>query len=406
MLELHRTAIKKELMVFFVIVAITGFSMGMSDSVISNFFKDAYDVTAVQRGFLELPREAPGVLCFILIALTSAFGDVRLAIFAQLLCAAGSLILGLFTPSFAVMSLFIFIHSMGMHLYMPLQESIGMSIIGRQNIGKRMGQYTAIRTGFLMLASILIFIGFRAGFFSFKTQIKMPFIIGAAGLVVVSGLYVFLHKKYNVHGEVRKRKFQIIIKKEYTLYYALAILVGVHRQIMVVFGPWVLIEILSREADTLAFLGIVSSFFGIFLLQAIGRWVDRFGVKKILLGEGITYILLYLAYGFLSRGFTSGTLARVGIPVFIIFGLYILDRLAMQFGLVRAVYLRSIALDPSDITPTLSTGLSMDHVVSISCAYLGGVVWFEFGPHYVFFAAAIISILNVIAALMMKPAAK
>lgn len=392
----------KELKIFFAIVAIYGFAMGMTDSVISNFFMDAYNVTAVQRGFLEFPRELPGLLCFLIIALTSALGDVRLAIISQLLFAFGALVLGLFTPTFAIMALFVFINSLGMHVFFPLQDSIGMSIIGKNGLGKRMGQYNGIRTAFLMLAGIVVFIGFRTGFFSFKTQIKMPFILGAAASIAVAALFFLLYKKYKVYGEVRKKQFRIIIKKEYKIYYVLAILVGVHRQIMFVFGPWVLIEILRRQADTLAFLGIISSFLGIFMLPAVGRLIDRFGTKRLLLAEGFVFIFVYIIYGILTRGFASGTLAHAGLPLIIIFGFFILDRLAMQLGLVRVAYLRSIAVDPADITPTLSTGLSMDHVVSIICAYLGGLVWFQFGAQYVFYAAAVLSIGNVVAALMIK----
>ncbi len=42
---------------------------------------------------------------------------------------------------------------------------------------------------------------------------------------------------------------------------------------------------------------------------------------------------------------------------------------------MRTVYLRTIAVHSSDITPTLSFGISLDHVVSIICAVLGGMVW-------------------------------
>jgi len=403
--ERRRQMISNELWLFFAIVALTGFAMGMSDSVISNFFKDAYNVSAVQRGFLEIPRESPGILCFLIIAFASSMGDVRLAIISQILSFTGALVLGLFTPSFAVMSLLIFINSLGNHIYFPLQDSIGMSIIGEQDIGKRMGQYSAIRTAFTMLASVLVFIGFKAGFFSFMTQIKWPFLIGAAGFLGVFALYILLNSKYKVSGETRKKKFQIIIKKEYTIYYILAILVGVHRQIMVVFGPWVLIEILNQQADTLALLAIISSFFGAILLTPIGRMIDRVGTKMILLLEGLALVLVYFTYGLLSYAFTAGTLARAGLPVLIVSGLFIFERLTMQLGIVRTVYLKSIATDPADITPTLSTGLSMDHVVAISCAYLGGIVWNDLGPQYVFFIAAALSVLNVAVALMIKPAA-
>ena len=394
--------IKIELWIFFAIVALTGLAMGMSDSVISNFFKDAYDVSAKERGFLEFPRELPGVLCFLIIALAAGIGDVPLAIIAQALAALGILVLGLFTPSFGFMAFFLFVHSLGMHIYIPLQESIGISIIGKQDLGKRMGQYTGIRTAFTMLASIIIFIGFRSGFFSFMTQIKLPFIIAAAGFIGVLALFALLLVKYKVRGEARKKKFQIIIKKEYTLYYILAILVGVHRQIMLVYGPWVLIEIMSRGADTLALLTIIGSFLGIFMLPAIGRWADRFGPKVILFVEGFMFIFVYIAFGYISDAFRTGALAMAGIPVLIVYGLYIFERITFQMGIARTMYLKTIAADPADITPTLSTGLSMDHVVSITCAYLGGIVWFNHGPQYVFYAAAVLSIVNVVAAYKMK----
>ena len=395
--------LKKELLIFFIIVALTGFGMGMSDSVMANFFKDAYHVDAATRGFLEFPRELPGILCFLIVAFTSSFGDVRLAIVAQLLTAAGALVLGLFTPSFAMMVLFLFINSMGMHIYIPLQDSIGMFIIGREDLGKRMGQYNGIRTAFAMMASVIIFFGFRSGVFNLKTPVKMPFIIATGSFLVITALYVLLYSKYRVFGEGRKQKVEIIFKKEYKFYYMLAVLHGVQKQIMFVFAPWVLIEILSREADTIALLTIISSFLGIFFLPAVGRWIDRFGTKKILLVEGCLFVVVYITYGLMSGGFTNGAIALTGIPVFFVCALFICDRLTMQLGMVRTAYLKSIAVNPADITPTLSTGLSMDHVVSILCAYLGGLAWNAYGPQYVFFVAAALSLLNVVVALLIKP---
>ena len=394
--------IKKELLLFFIIVSLTGLAMGLSDSVISNFFKDAYNVTADQRGFLEFPREFPGVLCFLLIALTAGIGDVRLAIISQILAAIGAVILGFFTPAFGVMAVLIFIHSLGQHLYIPLQDGIGLSIIGNEDVGKRMGQYSGLRTAFAMIASVIIFLGFRTGFFSFTTEIKLPFIFGTIGFIGIIILYMVLLKKYKVQGQPRDKKFKIIIRKEYTLYYILAILVGVHRQIMVVYGPWVLIEILSRGADVMALLGIAGSFAGIFLLPAIGRCADRFGPKVILFAEGILFIFVYIAFGFISNAFNTGLLAMAGIPVLITYGLLIFERLTMQMGMARTIYLKSIAIDPADITPTLSTGLSMDHVISIVCAYLGGIIWMNYGPHYVFYIAAGFSIINVVVAFLIK----
>ena len=70
--------------------------------------------------------------------------------------------------------------------------------------------------------------------------------------------------------------------------------------------------------------------------------------------------------------------------------------------IIRVSYLRSIAKSEMDITHTLTTGMSMDHVVSILCAYLGGIVWTHYGPQYVFYAAAALSLTNLVVAILVK----
>ena len=67
--------------------------------------------------------------------------------------------------------------------------------------------------------------------------------------------------------------------------------------------------------------------------------------------------------------------------------------------MVRKLYLRSIAVDQSEISPTLSMGMSIDHAISIVGAFLGGLVWEAWGPQYVFFIAAVLSLGNVIVAM-------
>ena len=73
-----------------------------------------------------------------------------------------------------------------------------------------------------------------------------------------------------------------------------------------------------------------------------------------------------------------------------------------QMGMVRTLYLKSILVKNEDMTPTLSLGLSLDHVVSIICAYLGGLVWIKFGPQYIFFSVAIMSLINLYIAMKVE----
>jgi MFS family permease len=382
------------LKLYFAIIALAALGLGMSSGVISNYFKDAYDVSTIQRGIIEFPRELPGVFTLFVIAFLSGFSDIKIAIFAQSLTVFGLLVLGVMTPPFEIMLIFLFINSMGMHMGMPLRDSIGMGLIDHRNTGKRMGQFKGVYTGFTMLASIIVFIGFKANVFTFKAEVKWIFLMASAFLIAVIFLYVILLKTVD-HPITHEKKIKFVVRKEYKYYYILTIMLGVQKQIMLVYGPWVLITLLKKQADTMALLTIFGAFIGIFFIPALGRWTDKFGVKKILYADAISFIAIYVLYGFLAYGFVSNRLPIVGIPVFLAYFMFVLDKMSNQIGMIRTIYLRSILVKSTDLTPTLSMGLSLDHVVSIICAYLGGLVWEAWGPQYIFFLAASLSFVNL-----------
>ncbi|MBP7402298.1 MAG: hypothetical protein KBA30_06750, partial [Clostridia bacterium] len=77
----------REIVLYFFIVGLTGLAMGLSDSIFSNYFKDVYNTGAMARGFIELPRELPGLLCMAAVSILSGMGlgDMKTAMVAQLL---------------------------------------------------------------------------------------------------------------------------------------------------------------------------------------------------------------------------------------------------------------------------------------------------------------------------------
>ncbi|SCI72589.1 Major Facilitator Superfamily [uncultured Clostridium sp.] len=380
---------------FFIISALIGLGMGLSDSVYSNYFKDVYDVTALQRGLIETPRELPGMLLLVMTSLAGFLGDLRLAIIAQLLCAAGVLVLGLWTPPFGLMLVFLFINSTGMHLYMPLQESIAVSLIKDGKTGSWLGKFTGFRTAFVMVAGLLVFFGFGSGFLSFNNPIVI-FIIAAACSAVAALLFIKMRRNAGEVYEKGRPKFRFVFKKRYAIYYVLAIVNGAHKQIMTVFGPWVLIELMLQQTDTMAILSVIGSGIGVLFIPLLGRLVDQFGVKKVMFGEGLVFIFVYLGYAFVQQAFSPE------VALWCCFAFYVLNRMGMQFAVARTVYLRNIAETPEDIMPTLSTGISLDHLVSIAASALGGWIWYEWGYQYVFFIAAGLSLINMAAALIIK----
>ena len=392
---------KKDLMLFFVAIAAVNLALGFSDGLFSNYFKDVYNVNGFQRGLIEFPRELPGVIVFFLVSAVSFLGDISLAIFAQGIAAFGLLVLGFFTPSFGVMLIFLFTTSLGTHLYMPLRDSIGMALSEPDKIGKRMGQFAGVRFACLMVAGLAVFFLFRFGVFSFLSDTKWTFVVSAAFYLLA--LLLFVRLKRNV-GQVRSKreKVKFVFRKEYKYYYLLAVVFGVQKQVMLVFGPWVLIETLGRQVDTIVLLGIVASTLGMFFMPQLGRWIDRFGVKKLLYADAFSFIGVYLCYGILAQSFNSGALVKVGLPVIVTCALFVVDRLSSQMGIIRTIYLKSIALTEADVTPTLSLAMMMDHVVSIIVGVTGGVAWITFGSQYIFYTVAALSLVNLVVAILVK----
>ena len=390
---------RRELLLFFVMISAAALGNGLSDSVYSNYFKEAYQVTATQRALIEVPREMPGLLLALVIAALSMLGDIKLSLLAQVLACVGLTALGLFTPSFGVMLIFLFINSMGMHLFMPLSDSIGMSLAEPERLGQRVGQYASVKMLFGFVAGITVFFGFRFGWFSFTRPVNLLFLIGA-GAFLVAVLAALLLVRQEASTRPLRVRTKIVFRKQYRWYYLLAMLHGIQKQIAYVFGAWVLVDILLKGADLMSLLMILASFVSIFVMRTIGRLVDRLGIAKMLRLNALCFVGVYLAYGLVVWGIVSRAFPSNGWPVLVISGLYVLDRINMQLHVLKSVYLRQIALSHEEVTNALSTGISLDHVVSILAAQVSGLIWVIWGPHWVFILAAFLSLGNLLAARM------
>jgi MFS family permease len=393
---------RPEILMFIILISAVALGNGLSDAVYSNYFKEVYQVTAFQRGFIEFPRELPGLLCAFVIGLIGFLGDIRMALIAQILAAIGVTLLGLFTPAFGIMLIFLFINSMGMHLFMPLSDSIGMTLSEPDQIGKRMGQFSSVKAIFSLIAALLVFFGFRMGVFSFETKIKWVFLLSTVAFVIAI-IMAFLMVMKLKPKKVAPRRTKLVLRKQYRYYYLLTILKGVQKQIAFVYGTWVIVDLLLKKADTTALLTIIVTFISIFFLSQLGRWMDRFGIKKMMYLDALTFIIIYIIYGFVVWGIVEGVLPDHGWSVWFIYLLYISDRLSMQIGMVNSIYLRSIAVDPEEVTATLSTGISLDHFVSITAALAGGAIWATWGSQWVFFLAAAFSLGNLYVAIKVQP---
>ena len=393
--------LKAAIIIFTVVSAFTGLYSGATDSVLANYFKEAYEVTAQQRGLIEIPREVPGILSLFVIAAFSFLRDIRTAIIAQVFGVIGMVALGLFHPGFGVMLIFLCIFSLGQHMSMPLGDSIGLSLTTRETMGRILGRFKSVNMAFGMIAGLVCFFGFRSGFFHFNTPVTIFLICGACFFACVVLLEI-MHKQFGAESERRTETSKMVFRKEYIRYYVISAIYGSRRQIMYAFSPWVLIELLGFKADVMSMLGVVGAFIGIFFIPFVGKLIDRMGSRKVMLIEAMGFVVIYIVYGLLSKWVNENVVVITGIGLFLIYLLNILDRMTSQFYIVRSIYMKSIAITEEDVTPSLSTGMALDHVLSIIFAVICGGVWDKWGPEYVFVIAAILSIANFIAAYGIK----
>ena len=58
-------------------------------------------------------------------------------------------------------------------------------------------------------------------------------------------------------------------------YYLTLVAYGCQKRIKLVFGPWIIFELMGKGADTVALLGIVTSFIGAFFSKYLGKLLDE-----------------------------------------------------------------------------------------------------------------------------------
>ncbi len=182
------------------------------------------------------------------------------------------------------------------------------------------------------------------------------------------------------------------LHKEYRLYYALVVLYGSRKQIFVTFAPWVLVSIFQQPTQLMGTLFTIGGIIGIIFQPFLGWLIDHYGERFVLTAEAVLLAFVCIGYGF-SRSFLPENLALLLTII-----CFLLDQMLMSVSMARATYMRKIAKSPEHVQTTLTAGVTIDHVFSISVALLGGVIWNAFGYQYVFLFGALIAVLNFIVA--------
>ncbi len=376
---------------FLVVGVLAGFAGGIYNTVFNNFLNDAYQLSSTARGVVEFPRELPGMLIFIVLALLSFLGDVRLSALGMLAAALGALGLGILSPTFALMLVWMMMFSLGTHITMPLTPSIGMALSKPDEYGARLSRYSAYSLSATIVSFAVVWVGFRYLAMTYTTAFLL------VAVFYVAAAFMLTVMKPN---RPEKTKVRLFLHRRYTLYYFLSIVNGARKQIFLTFAPWVLIQVFHLDPPVFAILGVVVAFISIVTRRIVGRAIDVLGERIVLSAEAVFLVVLCMGYAFSEKLFPAS------IALIVIAVCFILDNATSSVDMARSTYVRRIAPDASEVTPTLSAGLSLDHVVSMTIPIAGGLLWAAAGYQAVFMAAAVIGVLNFTLSMFMKSKAQ
>lgn len=368
-------------------VALFGFSQSLVDSTFNNFLNETFRLTDFQRSLLEVPRELPGLLVAFIAAALGFLCNRRRAVFAMLAMMAGVGLLGWAAWTYPVMLAWLFITSVGQHLFLPLNSAIGMELAAEKRAGHRLGQLNSIRNLVTVLGSLFVMLGFKYFRFSFT----LTFTLAALGFGLAA--WALFRMRPN---QPQPASMHLKLYREYRLFYWLNILYGTRKQIFITFAPWVLVTVYGQPTQMIAFLLTLGGVAGIFFQPLLGRWVDTRGERFVLSGEALLLIGVCILYGFAKSWFPQP------IALAVVCACFVADQLLMSVSMARATYLKKIALAPEHISTTLTAATSIDHVFSISMAVAGGVLWKYLGFQAVFVLGAVIAAVNLLSAMKIK----
>jgi predicted MFS family arabinose efflux permease len=368
--------------------AFFGASAGIFQATLNNYLAEVHHLDALARGWLELPRELPGFLLFAIAgALLSLLRETHMAALAMVMTAAGAIGLGYLAPSHALLVVFIVVWSLGDHIIFAVEGPIGLRLAVEGREGRRLGQFGGARNLGVIAGVGAVYLVSRA----LGDRFDIFYLLAAASAAVAGVLYAGLRV-----GHTDPPSRRLVFKRKYSLFYAISALFGVRKQIFLAFGAWVLIELHGVSVGTIALLYFIAATLGVILRPLLGEVIDWFGERKVLAVDELLLLAICLTYAFATDLFTPPW-ARYAL-----YGAYILDIVLFGLRVARTTYLKKIVDVQSEITPSISLGITIDHAVAMTLPVISGWIWESFGFRWVFLLAGAIAVVGFLVCLRIK----
>lgn len=376
---------------FFFSILLWGIGIGSFAAALNNYLSDIYHMNSMERGWLEFFRELPGLALVLLLALLHKISDWKVIRIGTMISMAGAALLLIPANQIAVTA-FIMIWSMGEHLVMPIRSAVAMQVAKPGCAGQSLGFLTSVMNFGHVAGSLLV-----AGIFFFGTRYferSEAFLFNVLwGVIIVLMLASTISTFTKDAPNAPSKRPRLYFNRKFNKFYALELFYGARKQIFITFAPFVLIKEYGFSTASMATLLGICALINVFAAPAIGKLTDKWGYRNTMIWDTVVLTFVCLLYGF------AGDLFPVRIAFWVVAVNYVLDAILSTTSLATNIYVRSLAENQDELTSTLSTGISINHLIAILSAPVGGWIWVRFGIGYLFTFAAVMAIFNTLFAM-------
>jgi predicted MFS family arabinose efflux permease len=340
-------------------------------------------MTSFDKGVSEFFRELPGLLLVFILAVMYMFSAEKIYRFGSLIMLAGMTMQAVVPPTRVMVILAIFIYSLGDHIQLGMRNTLSLQYAKEGHGGAALGLQNSVHqigmlAGYLAIALLFLFVKGSTGVY------KSVFAVSAA--IIALGFFSTLRMHGSSETDETKRRFYF--RKKYGKYYMLEVFYGARKQIFFTFGPYVLVLFYGADAMVISILFAVSSVCTFFAAPLVGRIIDRFGYKIVMITDTLVLVIVCFFYGFAHHIFS------MNVAFIVCCVNYILDSIISLASMASNVYVQDLADSADEVRATISTGVSVNHLITILIALFGGWIWQALGIETLFVLSAVLGLCN------------
>lgn len=367
---------------FFLSILITGLGYGIYKGMIDNYLAEVVTLGEFDRGVAEFFRELPGLLLVLILAVLYRFSAENIYRIGAVIMLIGMGMLSLVSPTKLIVILAISIYSLGEHIQLGMKNTLTLEYAKPEKSGEALGHQSALyQVGTLFGYGVIIVVFYLCG------QYK-PFRPFFAVTTIIMAIGMLLSFRMTGNSETDKTKNRFYFRKKYSKYYMLEVFYGARKQVFFTFGPYVLILFYGASAQIISFLFAVSAISCYFLAPAMGKLIDKVGYKIIMISDTLILVIVCFFYGFAHHLFSHNV-------AFIVCCInYLLDSVISMASMASNVYVKDISDTPEEVRATISTGISVNHMITILIALFGGWIWQTLGIETLFMISAVLGLCN------------